>query len=251
VSGAGKQFEQRLQVYRRVDGPADSFLAVAESSARMAPGRRSRVFKTRIPVKAGDLFALRGTIETFLCRGVVGVTSGLHEGPTPVGSSYEFRIETGLGVPLGVTIEPDEDGDGYGDRTQDRCTRVSTTQNGCPAVKLRIEKAFVRARSILLRVTVATKAKVGVVGTVPYPRRLPGRDKDVPVTVIEAIGSGEKTVQPGSTARIGIRLSEALQRHLKERTRPLEVDLTVHATSVAGRTVERELTVRVPGQKSS
>jgi hypothetical protein len=246
VSRADRKFEQRLQVFRRVDGPVDSFLAVAESSARMA-GRPSSIFKTRIPVKAGDLFALRGTTQTFLCRGVVGIASGLHEGPTPVGSSYEFRIETGLGVPLGVRIEPDEDGDGYGDWTQDSCTRVPT-QNGCPAVKLRVEEALARVRSILLRVTVATKAEVRIYGDVTYPQRLPGQSGDVPVT--ESIDSASKTVQPGKATGIGLKLPRRLQRHLKERLRPLEVDLSVLATSVAGRAVERELTVRLPGLAS-
>ncbi len=241
--------EQRLQVFRRVDGPVNRFLAVAESSPRMAPSNSREPFKTRIPVENGDLFALRGTVETFLCREMSAVTSALHEGPTPIGSTYEFRAETGLGVPLEVFVEPDEDGDGYGDLTQDRCPRVSTTQNGCPAVKLRVAEALAGARSILLRVAVATKAEVRVYADATYPQRLPGFDGESMVT--ELFGGGVKTVRPGKVASIGIKLSRRLQRHLKEREQSLKVNLKVLATSVAGRTVERELTVRLPGQRSS
>jgi hypothetical protein len=249
VSGgsAAGRFEQRLQVFRRVDGPVNRFYAVAQSSPRMAPSNSGRPFKTRIPVASGDLFALRGTVETFLCRGVVGVTSGLHGGPTPVGSTYEFTAEEGLGAPLSVIIEPDEDRDGYGDETQDRCPRLPTTRNRCPAIKLRVEDAIVRRRSMLLRISVSTKALVRVVGSVDYPLR-PRAGGGM---VTELIESGDRTVRPGKVAAFGIKLSNRLRRRLSERPprRPLEAELDVRAISVAGDTEERQLTVRLPGRR--
>lgn len=249
VGSDGGRFEQRLQVFRRVDGPLNRFLAVAESGARMVPTNSREAFKARIPVETGDLFALRGTVETFLCRGMLRSTSALHEGPTPVGSTYEFRAETGLGVPLEVFVEPDEDSDGYGDETQDRCPHVPTTQDGCPAIKLRVEEANVRKRSILLRISVATTAEVGVFGRIDYPLRLPSGDAGG--TVTELIVGGVETVRPGRIADFGVMLPKRVRRQLDERPprRLLKAELTVSATSVAGRTVERKLTVRLPGRK--
>jgi hypothetical protein len=241
--------EQRLQVFRRVDGPVNSFYAVAQSSSRIVPSNSRQAFKTRIPVASGDLFALRGTVETFLCRGMRGVTSALHEGPTPVGSRYEFETETGLGVPLEVFLEPDEDGDGYGDETQDRCPRLPTTRNDCPTIKLRVEDAIARRRSMLLRVSVATRAQVYVVGSVDYPLR-PGTRSGM---VIELIESDHKTVRPGKVTAFEIKLSKRLRRRLSERPpkRPLEAELDVRAISDAGDTEEHQLTVPLPGRKSS
>lgn len=257
VGSVDGRFEQHLQVFRRLDGPVNRFLAVAESSPRMVPSNSRESFKTRIPVKSGDLFALRGRVETFHCREMFGVTSALHEGPTPVGSTYEFSTETGLGVPLEAFIEPDMDGDGYGDLTQDRCPRVPTTQDNCPAVKLRVEEAVARKRSILLRISVATTADVGVFGTVEYPLHPPDGEVndtvlppgDVGGTVTEMIGSDVKTVRPGRVAVFRIKLSKALRERLSERVRRrfVKAELIVSATSLAGRTVKRDLIVRLPG----
>jgi hypothetical protein len=244
-------FEQRLQVFRRVDGPVNSFLAVAESSAEVAPDGPRHFFKTRIPVESGDLFALRGTAKTFVCDDVPGVTSGLHQGPTPVGSSYAFKTEEGLGVPLYVAIEPDEDGDGYGDQTPDRCTREPTTKDGCPAVNLRVKEAAVRERSILFRVTVGTKAKVRVVGQVAVGFTRP--ERGINGILLFSLDSGVKNISPGRTARLATKLPKPLLQRL-DRMSPhesLKAKISVSSLSVAGREVERKLTVRLPGQKSS
>lgn len=243
-----KRFEQRLQVFRRVDGPVSSFLAVAESNAEVAPDDPRHVFKTRIPVESGDLFALRGT-RTFVCDDVVGVTSGLHQGPTPVGSSYEFKAEEGLGVPLYVAIEPDEDGDGYGDETQDRCIREPTTQDGCPTVNLRVKEAVVKARSILIRVTAGTKAKTLARGEIRWRFTPPGSNYET--LQIVGASSGAKRLLPGRSTRLKVDLLRVVQQRLDEMApeRSLKAKISVRALSVAGREVERELTVRLPGRK--
>jgi hypothetical protein len=241
------RFEQRVQVFRRVDGPLNRFLAVAESGPRMVPTNSKEAFKTRIPVEAGDFFALRGTVETFLCRGMSRSTSALHEGPTPIGSTYEFKAETGLGVPLEVFVEEDGDGDGYGDETQDRCPRAPTTQDGCPAVELRVEDAIAKKGAILLRVSIARAAKVEVFGSVTYPFGPPGTGG----SGVELIGGRVETVRPGRTVSFAIGLPKRLRQHLRERPprRFLKAKMTVGAISVDGREAERKLTVRLPGRK--
>lgn len=246
-----ERLEQRLQVFRRVDGPVNSFLAVAESRPEVAPDGPRHLFKTRIPVESGDLFALRGTAKTFVCDDVPGVTSGLHQGPTPVGSSYEFKAEEGLGVPLDVAIEADEDGDGYGDQTQDRCTREPTTQDGCPTLNLRVREAAVRERSILFRVTVDTKAKVRAIGQVAVGFTRP--ERGIEGILLFSLDSGVRNVSPGRTARLATKLPKPLLQRL-DRMNPdesLKAKISVSSLSVAGREVERKLTVRLPGRKGT
>lgn len=243
------RLEQRLQVFRRVDGPVNSFLAVAESSAEVIPDGPRHLFKTRIPVESGDFFALRGTTRTFICDDAVGFTSGLHEGPTSIGSTYEFKAEKGLGVPLDLAIEPDEDGDGYGDRTQDRCPREPTTQDGCPAVDLRVKEAIVKAGSILVQVTAGTDAKALAVGKVPLRFTLPGADSDV--LLITNLRGGVKRVLPGRAARLKLEVPKIVLRQLDKMApgRSLKAWITVRAVSVAGRKAARKVAVRLPGRK--
>jgi len=251
VAGGSAQgrLEQRLQVFRRVDGPVSSFLAVGESSAELAPDGPRHYFKTRIPVESGDLLALRGTVKTFVCGKATGVTSGLHEGPTPIGSSYAFKAEEGLGVPLDAIVEPDEDGDGYGDRTQDRCNRMPTTQDGCPVINLRIGDAAVRERSILFRVTVDTKTKVRAIGQVAMPFKPP--ERDIEGILLVTLVSGVKYVSPGRATRLAMQLPKPLLRRLSSLvpTKSLKAEISVSALSAAGREVERNLTVLLQGRK--
>lgn len=250
VGGSAQgRFEQRLQVFRRVDGPVNSFLAVAESSAEVAPDGPRHYFKTRIPVESGDLFALQGTAKTFVCDGVVGVTSSLHQGPTPIGSSYAFKAEEGLGVPLDVVIEPDEDGDGHGDRTQDRCTRMPSTQDDCPAIELRVKGVVVKARSILVSVTAGTKAKALAHVEIRWRFKPPGSDYEA--LEIATAGGGVKRLRPGRSTRLKIELSRVMLQQLSRMPpeRSLKAKITINSLSVAGREVERKLTVRLPGRK--
>jgi hypothetical protein len=253
VTGGGSkgQLEQRLQVFRRVDGPVNSLLAVGESSAELAPDGPRHVFKTRIPVESGDLFALRGTTKTFVCDDAAGVTSGLHEGTTTIGSTYAFKAEEGLAVPLDVVIEPDEDGDGYGDETQDPCTRMPTTQDGCPTINLHVKDATVRERSILFRVRVGTKAKVRVIGQVAVGFTRP--EQGIEGVSLFSLDSGVKNVSPGRTARLATKLPEPLLQRLDGMSphKSLKAKISVSSLSVAGREVEHKLTVQLPGRKSS
>ena len=235
--------EQRLQVFRPL-GPT-TFLLAAETPGRVVSGTRG-FFRTRIPIEKGDLFGLRGTVETYTCGWIVGVTSGLFEGPTQVGSTYELRPKAELGLPLRVAVETDLDGDGYGDESQDRCTRVATTQDDCPAVNLRA-KATVRERSILLSITVDTKAKVGASAELRLRVGLPG--KKPAVQHLYLLGS-RRDVLPGRTTRLRIKLPEPVRQRLDELPshKSPTARITMTAISVAGRAVERELRVQLPGR---
>lgn len=230
--------EQRLQVFRPL-GPT-TVLTIAESAAKVVSARTSGFFRTRIPIERGDLFGLRGTVETYTCGWTVGVTSGLYEGPTQVGYTYEFRPKADFGSPLQIAVETDVDGDGYGDESQDRCPRVATTQDACPTVNLRA-KATAGPRSILLGVTVRTKARVVAWADVTFRYR-----GGWPTFSF----GNMKIVRPDRDSRLRIELPEEVFEHLDRLAswRSLKAKVTVIATSVAGRRVERDLIVQLQGR---
>src|ERR1044072_6129752 len=121
-STSGSLVPQKLKVVRPTGGP-DEFHVVAESPVEgILKGRNS--FDTRIPVQAGDRFGLYGPDNHTLFCGEAGAgeTMGRALDEITLGSIATFTPEAdGDQVPVIAAVEPDGDGDGYGDETQDLC----------------------------------------------------------------------------------------------------------------------------------
>ena len=98
----------------------------------MTPGLK--VFTTRITVHAGDVLGLRAGAEAMSCygNGQTGDTAenSADNDPDPaVGSPFNSATtnnQTTLNI--AATVEPDQDGDGFGDESQDNCPRPSRTR---------------------------------------------------------------------------------------------------------------------------
>ena len=62
-----------------------------------------------------------------------GSSFGLIEGNPIIGATVPFKEspEPKAQIPVFATVEPDADGDGYGDETQDQCPTQATTQGAC------------------------------------------------------------------------------------------------------------------------
>ncbi len=107
-----------------------------------APGTYS--FPARISVKAGDLvgYDLRFAPGNLVLYGgvlagfgnTVGYASIWPEGgsPTYYLNSSDPPGSFNVYLPMNVTVEPDVDGDGYGDETQDGCPSSPTSHGACP-----------------------------------------------------------------------------------------------------------------------
>jgi hypothetical protein len=119
----------RFKVVRRVG--VGIYSLVGESPLTpMAPSALNRN-PTRISVQAGDRIGVFGVI----CVGMAPSAtyeSGRITGDAPSGASSYF-LEDGIAVGIAAELEPDADGDGYGDETQDSCPTDPATQAGCPA----------------------------------------------------------------------------------------------------------------------
>src|SRR5262249_41448237 len=109
-------------------GYPNDFHVVSETPLMTTvPGQN--VFETRIPVKAGYRFGIYGPEGTtpYCHTAYAQDTMGLALGDLQVGSTASFTMETQALVPIAATIEPDADGDSFGDETQDACPTDATT----------------------------------------------------------------------------------------------------------------------------
>jgi hypothetical protein len=126
-----------MRVFRPTTDP-EKFTVVADGGPlhTFAPGTGLQTFPTRVPVHAGDRIGINATAGTCASAGTPGNTIRYRNSSTvPVtapGSTAVFPVG-----PVFVTLdiaarwEPDADGDGYGDETQDGCPQLAQTQGTC------------------------------------------------------------------------------------------------------------------------
>ncbi|HSS04331.1 MAG TPA: hypothetical protein VLK89_03960 [Solirubrobacterales bacterium] len=239
---------QRLQVFQPL-AHTNLFITQAISETEtVVEGANS--FATRIPVEAGDRVGLYGPVETLFCDGDATDTSGLFKGEAPVGFPQTFSIEQGLGTPVTALVEPDVDGDGYGDESQDKCPQSDSVQVKCRPVSIDVT-AVARDRSILFHVNVDARASVQVFGQVGWGFKPNPKAPGHTTRLIIALRGNTKTVVPGKTAVLGIRLPKAVLRRLGRLTpdESVRAKIAVIATSRQGVETVRRLRVKLKGQE--
>jgi hypothetical protein len=112
----------RLKVFRKT-GP-DTYLTVGQSDFETLTAAGVNTFATRVQVEGGDLAGFRLAGANTSCRrsgstGDVAVASGPGQPDPPIGSSIFLTSTGAFLLNLSATVEPDCDGDGFGDETQD------------------------------------------------------------------------------------------------------------------------------------
>ncbi len=203
--------------------------------------------EARMPVQAGERLAFRGLPFSYSGTSYPGflfycakpeAVLGISEEPTSKGSTTEFYEDTDAAVPLVATIEPDADGDGYGDETQDKCPQSATTQAPCPTVVLNTS-ASAKGSFITVVVTSTVQASVTVAGTVKL-----GKGKTA------KLSGGTQVVAPGALAKFTVPFTGKLKSALKKlsRKQKLKLKLTASAPNVVGSPTVKKATVTVKGQ---
>ena len=255
-------FVERLLVLRPT-GNANEFRVVGESApATILPGVNT--VDTRIPTEAGDRLGVYGSTAgsgTLYCStGNGGDQLGDFDSEAPFGSVQTFIPTPGSSVPVSGIVEPDADGDGYGDETQDRCPQSATFQIECPLIRLDA-LAIPKKKLILVLVATSYTAPVDVYGQVkwgfkPKPKgtkhRAAHRARRHKAKLIVGLSGGPtQTVFGGAIARFKVRLPRTVQRRLRRtsRKRTLRGKLTVSATNLAGVVTKDRVGVRVKGWK--
>jgi hypothetical protein len=165
-------------------------------------------FTTRVPVTAGLSIGLNNSASNMLCwgGGVVGdqVASAIFD-PAASADYPGGNPQTGKRANISAVLEPDADGDQYGDLTQDLCPQSNLTQAACPAPDTKVTKqpkkrsASHRAR-IRFTSTIAGSTFTCVIDgkaarpcTSPFKKKFRVGKHTVVITATSAVGIVETT----------------------------------------------------------
>jgi hypothetical protein len=250
IAGA-ETFPEKLKVLRPTQS-SHVFHIVAESSVEnVVAGQNS--FPTRIVVKLGDRFGAYGSSGTLGCEpGSFGDIAAAFSGDAALGKIRSVIEEPSFQAAVSATIEPDVDGDGYGDETQDKCPQSAAIQSGCPEVTVTASGAA-KERSIVVSVDVSSEATIDVYGQVGWRYRASPKLKTAggkPKRLIIALSGPQKTVLPGTQVPFRVPLRKAVLRRLDRLTpkASLVARLSVSSTDLAGRIKHHRLNVRLEGR---
>jgi hypothetical protein len=160
-------------------------------------------FATRVPVTAGLSIGLNTSASTMLCwgGGVAGdqVAAAIFD----PGASTDYpggNPQAGKRVNISAVLEPDVDGDQYGDVSQDLCPQSKLTQAACPAPDTTVGKhpkkrsasrtARIRFSSTIAGSTFscAVDGKAARPCTSPFKKRFRVGRHTVVVTATSAVG---------------------------------------------------------------
>jgi hypothetical protein len=133
-----------MQVLSRSTTINTEFTPLAESAvATLTPNALNEI-DTRVPIAADQYIGLRNVTSTGCAfTAEAGNTTFGAPPPAPTVGGGPKDYGNGQGnqrMNLAVTIEADEDGDGYGDETQDGCPAKSQRQDDCVAPSVEITK---------------------------------------------------------------------------------------------------------------
>ena len=127
--------QARIRVLR---GPSTATLVVASSPFASVPGTNTaEEFDARLAVNAGDVVALGLPSGADFPFAVTGGATGrcfnpfLPE-PADGATQLSANCSGGREFLYNATVEPDADGDGYGDESQDACPTNAATFGNCP-----------------------------------------------------------------------------------------------------------------------
>ena len=233
---------ETLKVFRPTGVPQQLLVAAESSKERATAGNQS--FSTRIPVQAGDLIGALAEVppatgSVFCNTANPGDRVAAIAGTAPAGSTVSVVEEIeGIQNPVVVSVEPDADGDGYGDETQDACPQSASTQAACPVVKLS-STATVKKKLVTLALTSTVAADVTVNGKVPL-----GKGKKA------KLKGGTKAVVPGAFTKFTLRFPAKLVKRLEELppSKKLTLTITSSAPNVAGAPTKKTIKVKLKGQ---
>jgi hypothetical protein len=134
-----------------IEAPTSNvFTPVGESAVETPAAGTLNTFATRIPVASDEAIGLHVVSGSPEClyggfEALFNETAELS--PAPVvgspASTYGSPRE-GARLNVSVVVEPDDDRDGYGDRTQDGCPTKTDRADDCVKPEIRIDKTRVR-----------------------------------------------------------------------------------------------------------
>ncbi len=135
-AGASAPTSLKLTVVRAAGGT--SFTTIAQSEPRAMLANQVNTFATRLVVGVGDVLGFyAGPGNSFQCNRPTapgaGYVFGFTANDPAVGSSDTYNSGPDVEYSLSVQLEPDADGDGFGDESQDSCPQDAAAHTvPCP-----------------------------------------------------------------------------------------------------------------------
>ncbi|MBS1892899.1 MAG: hypothetical protein JST59_16510 [Actinobacteria bacterium] len=229
--------QQRLLVLR---AEGELFKVIGEAAGGPLNLKGSNTYNARVPVQAGDYLGIAGNPFTAWCETKEpGDTYAAATGGTPVGSVFRVERSSGLQVPITARIEPDADGDGYGDETQDQCPQSAAYQTPCPVVTVS-SLSLTHPKAVTVYISSSLSAPIAVTGVVKL-----GKGKTATLT------APGQTVAPGTLGRFNLALTKPVLKTLKALTTKKALTMTVSAsaTNVTGTPSTATSKVKLRGQR--
>jgi hypothetical protein len=191
------------------DVPSSNTKQVVAKSAKVAVTVNTvNTFVTQLPIKAGQHLALWYSTNLMACL-TVGIAGDSSVASAPFDADLSSTFSpTGVFVGsyrpnIAATFEPDADGDGFGDLTQDACPHSALTTAVCPQPDTKITKKPKHA-STRSKVKVTFKFKASIAGSTfqckldghkkwkkcksPFKRRLGVGKHELRVRAVTAVG---------------------------------------------------------------
>jgi hypothetical protein len=125
-----------LRVLRPTSG--DTYTGVGRSATGIASGQGEKVFPASLQIRMGDLIGLNISGAGNVGRNLTAGAAFAHFNPALADGETRAPTQPNPGQALlyNADLEPDADGDGFGDETQDQCLGTAGSQNGCAAASV-------------------------------------------------------------------------------------------------------------------
>jgi hypothetical protein len=216
----------------------NKFNIVGKSESGLLSVNTVNNFPARIPVQAGDLLGLGGSFTPYCAtKDEVDVTADF-TGVPPIGATPEAEPFKGFQVPVTAKIEPDVDGDGYGDETQDKCPQSAAYQTPCPVIMLG-GTPVAGKKAVTYYASSSLSAPVSVTATVKLPK---GKKATLNATTA--------TVAPGAPTPFKLTLTKGVTKTLQglPKNKSLSVSITASANNLVGAASIATSTTKLRGQ---
>jgi hypothetical protein len=187
------------------------------------------------------MLALVGAPATLYCNTTDPKNSvSTFPGAPVLGASFTAEEPVvDAGVPIVAKIEPDVDGDGYGDETQDKCPQSALYQTACPVVTISSKPFVAGKKAVTLYVSTSLSAPVGVTATINL-----GKGKKA------KLKAATQTVAPGSLTPFKLTLTKPVTKALGELStkKSLKLSIVASATNITGAASTSTSSVKLKGQ---
>ena len=239
---------------RVITPPGIGIASGPPETAGAGPNPTIHTFNARLPIKAGqsigvDLTRVQsppgGPFAAILNVAPGGAASMFVWSPAlGNGQARGYDINyTGVELLVNADLEPDADGDAYGDESQDKCKTDPFPAGGvCTAPQLKLggkTSQRMSGRGVVVEVACPTEACTAAAkGTVAVP----GAAK------VYKLRPATKKLATGAKAKLKLKLAgrtfQAVKRAVRKRKR-IKAKVTVTATDLGGRTTTRKRTIKL------